>query len=252
MTATLLQLGPVAGERPAQAIVDGLGLDLADGVVDGRPRVAAAMIASADGRATVSGTSVGLGHPADRALLRELRTAVDAILVGTGTLRAEGYAHLLDDDQRERRIAGGLDPEPIVATIARRGDVPVEVPLFREPGARIQVYTEAEPPPVDGCAAEVMVHRFAAGGATPAAVLAHLAAERGVRSVLCEGGPTLLRALVAGACVDDVLLTLAPLFAAGDGPAVLEGAPLDPPRRLRLSDLHRAGDHLFLHYAAAT
>ena len=138
MTATLLQLGPVAGERPAQAIVDGLGLGLAEGVVNGRPRVAAAMIASADGRATVSGTSVGLGHPADRALLRELRTAVDAILVGTGTLRAEGYAHLLDDDQRERRIARGLDPEPIVATIARRGDVPVEVPLFREPGARIQ------------------------------------------------------------------------------------------------------------------
>src|SRR5512133_1228594 len=106
VTATLLQLGPVAGEQSAQAIVAGVGLS--DGGVDGRPRVAAAMIASADGRATVAGTSVGLGHPADRALLRELRTAVDAILVGTGTLRAEGYAHLLDDDQRERRAAAGL------------------------------------------------------------------------------------------------------------------------------------------------
>jgi riboflavin biosynthesis pyrimidine reductase len=249
VSATLLHLEPVAGERPAEAIVAGLGLS--GGGVDGRPRVAAAMIASADGRATVGGTSSGLGHPADRALLRELRTAVDAILVGTGTLRAEGYAHLLDDDQRERRVARGLDAEPIVATIARRGDVPVEVPLFAEGPARIQVYTEAEPPPVDGCAAEVMVHRFAAGGATPPAALAHLGAARGVRSVLCEGGPTLLRALVADACVDDLLLTLAPLVAAGDGPAVIEGAPLDAPRRLRLSDLHRAGDHLFLHYAAA-
>jgi riboflavin biosynthesis pyrimidine reductase len=249
VTATLLPLGPVAAGRPAAAVVEGLGLSEERG--GGRPRVVAAMISSADGRATVAGRSVGLGHPADRALLRELRAAVDAILVGPGTLRAERYANLLDDDQREWRRARGLAAEPIVATIARRGDVPVEVPLFSEPDARIQVYTEAEAPPVDGCRAEVAVHRFAPGGAKPAAVLAHLAAERGVCSVLCEGGPTLLRALVAEARVDDLLLTLAPLLAAGNGPAVLEGEALDPPCRLRLSDVHRADEHLFMHYVPA-
>jgi riboflavin biosynthesis pyrimidine reductase len=248
VSASLLHLAP-AGERTARAIVDGLGLASGAGV-DGRPRVAAAMIASADGRATVAGTSVGLGHPADTALLRELRTAVDAILVGTGTLRAEGYANLLDDAQRERRVARGLDAEPIVATIARRGNVPFDVPLFAEPGARIQVYTEAEAPP-SSAAASVAVERLPPGEATPAAVLAHLARERGVRSVLCEGGPTLLRGLVASACIDDMLLTLAPLLAAGGAPGLLEGDPLDPPGRLRLSDVHRAGEHLFMHYVAA-
>jgi riboflavin biosynthesis pyrimidine reductase len=79
-------------------------------------------------------------------------------------------------------------------------------------------------------------------------VLAHLGAARGVRSVLCEGGPTLLRALVADTCIDDLLLTLAPLLGGGDAPNVLEGGPLDPPARLALHDLHRAGDHLFMHY----
>jgi riboflavin biosynthesis pyrimidine reductase len=252
VSASLLHLAPAAGERIAQAIVDGLGPGVSPGAaVDGRPRVAAAMIASADGRAAVAGTSVGLGHPADTALLRELRTAVDAILVGTGTLRAEGYAHLLDDDQRERRVARGLDADPIVATVARRGDVPVDVPLFAEPGARIQVYTEAESPPVSA-AADVAVTRMPPGAATPPAVLAHLARERGVRSVLCDGGPTLLRALVAAGCIDDMLLTLAPLLAAGGAPGLLEGAPLDPPGRLRLRDVHRAGDHLFMHYVAAS
>jgi hypothetical protein len=91
----------------ARKVVRALGLRDHDA---GRPRVVAAMIASADGRVAVEGRSVGLGHPADRALLRELRTAVDAILVGTGTLRAERYANLLDDDQRAHRAAAGLSP----------------------------------------------------------------------------------------------------------------------------------------------
>jgi riboflavin biosynthesis pyrimidine reductase len=251
VSATLDRLAPVADARPA-AVVEALGLGSAAASPNGRPRVVAAMIASVDGRAAVAGTSVGLGHPADRALLRELRTAVDAILVGTGTLRAEGYAHLLDDDQRERRIARGLAAEPIVATIARRGDVPVEVPLFAEPGARIQVYTEAEPASVAACAAEVAVERCPPGGAAPAAVLAHLAAARGVRSVLCEGGPTLLRALAADGCIDELMLTLAPVLAGGDEPTLLAGAPLNPPGRLVLRDVHRADDHLFIHYAAAS
>jgi riboflavin biosynthesis pyrimidine reductase len=252
VSATLVPLGPVAAARPAVAIVEALGLS--DGDAAGRrsrPRVVAAMIASADGRAAVEGSSAGLGHPADSALLRELRTAVDAILVGTGTLRAEAYAHLLDDDQRERRSGRGQPPEPIVATISRSGRVPVEVPLFAEPGARIQVYTEAEVGDLGSHGAQVDVHRFPAGGARPVAVLGHLASARGVRSVLCEGGPTLLRALVAAGCVDHVMLTLAPMLAGGAAPTVLDGDPLEPPARLALRQAHRAGEHLFMHYVPA-
>jgi hypothetical protein len=95
VSATLDRLVPVAGTRPAAAVVDALGLGGSVATRNGRPRVAAAMIASADGRAAVAGTSVGLGHPADSALLRELRTAVDAILVGTGTLGAEPPGRLV-------------------------------------------------------------------------------------------------------------------------------------------------------------
>jgi len=252
VSATLLPLGPAGSARSAAAVVDALGLSEPAEAERRRPRVVAAMIASVDGRASVEGGSAGLGHPADRALLRELRTAVDAILVGTGTLRAERYANLLDDDQRGWRAGRGLAPEPIVATIARSGQVPVEVPLFAEPSARIAVYAEA---PVDGPwshGAQVEVHRLGPGGARPAAVLEHLAATHGVRSVLCEGGPTLLRALVAGACVDDLMFTLAPMLAGGDAPALLAGDALDPPARLALHDIHRAEEHLFMRYVPAS
>jgi riboflavin biosynthesis pyrimidine reductase len=245
---TLRPLDPGGPEKTAREVVEALGLD--SPAVDGRPRVVAAMIVSADGRAAVQGSSAGLGHPADRALLRELRTAVDAILVGPGTLRAEGYADLLDAEQRGHRVARGLAAQPIVTTVTRRGDVPVEIGLFAEPDARIQVYAESAVD-VDGREARVAVERLAPGGATPAAVLAHLASERGVRSVLCEGGPTLLRAVVAAGCVDDLLLTLVPLLVAGGGPPAIAGDALRPPRRLALAGVHGAGHHLFMHYVPA-
>jgi riboflavin biosynthesis pyrimidine reductase len=214
-----------------------------------RPRVIAAMIASADGRIAVQGRSVGLGQPADRALLRELRSAVDAILVGAATLRAERYANLLDPDQRANRIASGLEPEPVVATVSRRLDMPTDIPLLAEPTARVQVYTESEGEvPTQG--AWVSAHRFEPGGLTMPAILEHLRSERGAQAILCEGGPTLLRELVAAHCIDDLLLTVAPLLVAGDAPTALSGAELEPPAPLTLRDIHRAGDHLFLHYAA--
>jgi riboflavin biosynthesis pyrimidine reductase len=228
----------------ARKVVRALGLRDHDGP---RPRVLASMIASADGRVAVQGRSVGLGHPADRALLRELRTATDAILVGTNTLRAERYANLLDEEQRVHRAAAGLEPEPVVATISRRLDLPADIPLLAETTARVQVYTEADGE-VPSQGAWVAVHRFEPGGLTMPAILEHLRTERGARTVLCEGGPTLLRELIAADCVDDMMLTVAPMLVAGDAPTPLRGAPLDPPAGLALRDIHRADDHLFLRY----
>jgi riboflavin biosynthesis pyrimidine reductase len=241
----LTPLTPGAAPRSARELVRALALR--EHPPAGRPRVVAAMIASADGRATLGDRSVGLGNAADRALLRELRAAVDALLVGTGTLRAERYANLLDDGQRAARVDAGLDEHPLVATVSRRLEVPVEIGLFAEPAARVRVYTEAEGE-LAGRGAQVAVHRFAAGELSLAAALEDLRIERGAQAVLCEGGPTLLRALVAGRCLDHLLQTLAPLIAGGDGPNVLEGDALDPPVRLGLHDVHRAGDHLFMHY----
>jgi riboflavin biosynthesis pyrimidine reductase len=231
----------------ARKVVRALGLRDTSGRPPARPRVLASVIASADGRIAVEGRSVGLGHPADRALLRELRTAADAILVGTNTLRAERYANLLDDEQRAHRAASGLEPEPVVATISRRLDLPGDIPLLAETTARVQVYTEAEGE-VPSQGAWVAVHRFASGQLTMPAILEHLSTERGARTVLCEGGPTLLRELVAADCVDDLMLTLSPMLVAGDAPTPLRGAALDPPTGLALHDIHRADDHLFLHY----
>jgi riboflavin biosynthesis pyrimidine reductase len=238
--------------RAARDLVAGLGL-AAPVTSRGhrRPRVVADMVATVDGRAAVQGRSVALGHPADRALLRELRTAVDAILVGSSTLAAERYANLLDDEQRARRVDAGLSPHPLIVTLSRQLTVPRDVPLFDEPGVPIAVFTYAGDEvaaPVLGADLEVV--RVAAEAPLLASALVGLG-ERGVRSVLCEGGPTLLARLVADGALDDLLLTVSPLLAAGAAPTILDGAPFTDPARLSLRDVHRADDHLFLHYGLA-
>jgi riboflavin biosynthesis pyrimidine reductase len=236
------------GGQTARDVVAALGLSAAV-APDGRPRVVADMVASVDGRAAVDGRSVALGNAADRTLLRELRCAADAILVGTGTLRAERYASLMDDEQRARRVADGRPEHPIVATVSRRLELPVaEAPLFGEAGVPIVVFTESSAAPPD-VAADLRVVRCEPGTLTLTGALRALAADSGVRGVLCEGGPSLLRRLIAEDALDDLLLTVAPLAVGGAGPGILDGGVLGPPApRLALRDVHRSEDHLFLHY----
>ena len=70
-----------------------------------RPHLVAAMIASADGHATVEGRSTGLGHPADRACCGRYAPASTRCSSGR-PIRAERYANLLDAGARAARDAG--------------------------------------------------------------------------------------------------------------------------------------------------
>jgi riboflavin biosynthesis pyrimidine reductase len=213
--------------------------------------VVVAMIGAADGRATVDGRAGGLGSAADRGVLRGLRAVADALLVGSRTLVVERYATLLDPGHRDERRARGAEPTPVLATISRRADPALfAVPVFGEPDQRIVVCTESvEQPPQ--AAAQVEFERFPAGELSAAACLGRLR-KAGAELVVSEGGPTLLRELLAAGLVDDLVLTIAPALVAGGGKAVVEGAAFDPPLALELRSAHCGDDHLFLHYAPAS
>ena len=58
--------------------------------------------------------------------------------------------------------------------------------------------------------------------------------RRGFERVLGEGGPSLLRALLAAGLVDELCLTSVPTVVAGDGPRITDGPPLDVPLDLAL------------------
>lgn len=228
------------------------GLRLADLAPPGRPHVVANFVASVDGKATLAGRSRGLSSPADRALFHRLRTQADAVLVGTGTLRVERYGAIIRDEAlREARVAEGLAPDPLAVTITRGHALPLDIPLFQDPASRIAVYAGAGTAEPD-CPAQVLLTCLPAPELSPAAVLRHLRAEHGVRSVLCEGGPTLLNALIADDVLDELLLCLSPQLAGGEHALTIASGPqLAEPRRLVLRTVLRDEDFLFLRYARA-
>jgi riboflavin biosynthesis pyrimidine reductase len=215
---------------------------------DERPYVIANFVASADGRATLGGRSGPLGDDGDHEMFHGLREQVDVVLAGTGTLRAEHYGRLVRTPERvERRIAHGLAPTPLLCIITRTGELPTEIPLLGDPESSVVVFAGA---PIEIIAeADVEVIPVDPAELTPLTVLRRLRADRGVRTVLCEGGPTLFGALVHAEVVDELFLTVVPKLAGGGtGPPITMGSELLNPAELTLAwALERAGS-LFLRY----
>src|SRR5690348_13287158 len=137
------QLLPEPGQVDVAQLL--FSLDLAARAPDGRPYTIVNFVSSADGRATVDGRSGGLGDDGDRAMFHGLREQVDAVMVGTGTLRAETYGRILRrPERRERRVELGLSPEPIACIVSRSGDLPADIPLFSEPDAKVVIFSSIE------------------------------------------------------------------------------------------------------------
>lgn len=245
----LTPLAPGAEPIAAGALIASLTLGDPALRPAGRPRCVAVMVCSVDGRVAIAGRSGGLGHPADRALLRGMRAEADAVLVGTGTIAAEGYGRLVDDEDRDRRIAAGRPGLPPVVTITRSGRLPWQADLFAEPGWPVLAFVGERRVADTEVVADLTILERPAAALAPAAVLAELG-QRGIGSVTCEGGPELLAALLAAGCVDDILLTVAPLVAGGDAPGLLAATGAIG-ARLTLAGSWRAGDHLVLHYRQA-
>jgi riboflavin biosynthesis pyrimidine reductase len=206
------------------------------------------MVASADGRAARDGRAGGLGSDADTLMLTELRALADAVLLGTGTVRAEGYARLVaHPDRVARRRAAGLAETPLAVLISRRFDFPWDARLFTAEDQPVLLYAGAP----DDVPAEVAapVEVVPLDEPSPAAAMADLRA-RGVRALLCEGGPTLNRSLLAAGVVDELFLTISPLLTGDDEQLrIVQGAPLAAPSRLGLVWTLRHGDEIYLRYA---
>jgi riboflavin biosynthesis pyrimidine reductase len=172
----------------------------------------------------------------------------DAVLIGPGTVRAEGYARLVGSEQRRAtRAAAGRVEDPPAVIISRRFDIPWEAGLFAASEQPVIIYTGAdagEPPRVS---APVEVVRL--DPCTPTAALADLR-SRGVRALLSEGGPTLFRGLLADGLVDELFLTLTPVLTGDDTETpILSGGRLDLPARMALQWVLRSDQELFLRYS---
>jgi riboflavin biosynthesis pyrimidine reductase len=210
-----------------------------------RPFVFVNMVHSVDGRAQVNGRTAELGEAADLEMLLELRTMADAILIGPGTLQAEGYARMIGSEERRAyRESLGLAPDPPTVILSRSFDLRWDAGLFSAPEQPVVVYTASELDPPETVAPVEVVRIGDVAG-----MLADLR-SRGVRALLSEGGPTLNSAMLEAEVVDELFLTISPLIT-GDPDAlrIVEGEGLTRTHRARPVWVLRAQGELFLRYA---
>lgn len=193
------------------------------------------MIASLDGSAHgPDGLSGSLGTPRDTHLLALLRATADVIVVGCGTVRAEGYGPVeIHPRFAAIRAAAGLPPTPPIAVVSRSLDLDPDAPLFTAaPEHARTIVVTVEESPADrrralGSVADVVV---AGGPSVDPRRLVDALTERGHRRLLTEGGPHLLRDLIAAGVVDELCLTVSLRTVGGDAGRILAGAPTDPAR----------------------
>ncbi len=215
-----------------------------------RPYVVLNMVSTADGRATLEGRAGPIGNRADRELFHQLRTRTDAVLVGAGTARVEAYRRLVRDPaRRAQRERDGLSPDPLACIVTRTLDLPLDaVPLLRDPESTVVVLTSSDAE-IQGAGARIHYLRAAGGILDLRAMLGELRAHFGVRSILCEGGPTLNGALLAEGLVDELFLSLAPKLTGGVSPlTIVEGMTLPGTIDMELAWLLESEGHLFLRY----
>jgi 5-amino-6-(5-phosphoribosylamino)uracil reductase len=189
------------------------------------------MVSSLDGAVTgADGRSGTLSTPPDRRVFHHLRSLADAVVVGAGTARAENYGPVRAvEAQAAAREARGQPARAAMVVVTRSLALDPHARLFSGPDRVVVVTTRSAPWDAVERLAEVADVVRTGGDEVDLAEMLALLAARGLRRLLCEGGPALLGHLVAARLVDELCLTVAPLMVAGQVRRIADGPGAEPP-----------------------
>ena len=176
------------------------------------PWLRANFVSTADGAAQgADGVSKSINNAADKRVFDALRANADCLVVGAGTLRAEGY---------------DVPRLPLVV-VSRSAVLP---PTLRgAPRGRVLMATVAS--------SEGLAQARELLGEDNVLVLGEdeidlralksALAERGWQDQLCEGGPSLFADLLAAGVVDELCWTVVPRLTGGHAVRIAAGAEVD-------------------------
>ena len=178
----------------------------------GEPWLRVNFVSTVDGAAQgPDGRSKSINNAADKRVFDALRARADCLVVGAGTLRAEGY---------------DVPRLPLVV-VSRSADVP---PTLRgAPRGRILMATVASADGLDASREALGAENVLVLGDDEIDLVELKAtlAGRGWTEQLCEGGPSLFADLLAAGVVDELCWTVVPMLTGGDAVRIAAGAEVE-------------------------
>lgn len=237
--------GPAAPESAMDAFRERLRCALSEkgGKPAGRPFVTVTYAQSVDG--SIAGRNreqLRLSGDESMCLTHHLRASHDAILVGIGTVMA-------DDPRLTVRQAPGSDPQPVVLDTH-----------FRTPETCRLLQNSDLPPWIMGgdASAAAQAGKLSVAGAVATLVsvtdddrvdlpsVLGLLAERGVGSLMVEGGARVITSFVKSRAVDQFVITIAPRMVGGLPVFERDAFPVPPLRNFSSVAYQQLGSDLVI------
>ena len=189
----------------------------------------------------------------DKLHLFRQRALADAVLIGHTSLKRDNVRLGLPPQLQEARIKRRQTPAPIRAIISNKGKIDNRLKIFQSDISPIIIFSTSQMPRKyqKALAAKATLHLSDTEHVDLADMLQTLRDQYKVRTVACEGGPTLFRSLLERDLVDQLNLTIAPYMFGGAMAPTLTGLSkefLPASVHCSLTDMRVVGEECFLTY----
>lgn len=196
-----------------------------------RPKITLNMAASIDGKTTTfEREKVRFSSDEDRALMEDLRSRVDAVLIGAGTLRTDDPPLILRiPEYQEQRSTLKGNANPLNVVVSARLDFPIEdSDFFKHPDTEKLVFTTARAPLYKRTAlkqyAEVIEAPETDEGMIDLCEMTRIMVGLEITHLLLEGGGNLNFGMLQQHLIDEIYLTLCPyVIGGGNAPTIIDG-----------------------------
>jgi riboflavin-specific deaminase-like protein len=209
---------------------------------------------TADGKVTTKNFGpVDFTSREDKLHLFRQRALADAVLLGHTSLERDNVRLGVPAELQELRIKRGQSRSPLRVIVSNKGKIDDRLKIFQSDISPIIIFSTKRMPSKNQEALRktATLHLTRAREVDLAAMLKTLRNQYKIRTLACEGGPTLFRSFLEQGLVDQLNLTIAPYMFGGANAPTLTGLSksfLPASVHCTLIEMRTVGDECFLTY----
>ena len=207
-----------------------------------------------DGKITTKNFSpIDFTSREDKLPLFRQRALADAVLIGHTSLKRDNVRLGLPAELQQARIKRKQTPTPLRVIVSNKGRINSRLKIFQSASSPILIFSTTRMPRKTQAALgqKAALHLAESDDVDLEEMLRILRHQYNVRTVACEGGPTLFRSLLERGLVDQLNLTIAPYLFGGAKAPTLTGLSkefLPASVHCRLIQMRVVGEECFLTY----